>query len=152
MVKFTQIIYLILILNSGIKTFNPDSKQKKPFQQQLEIGKTKDIKSKLSYKKNCLIKETCKECSFEELKNLQECQSTGSKLLKQCTFLDENKNIESYYYSEPCLVGNISSIYIFLMCSIILTICSIILRKTRKEFLVSQVYDKLTIFKKNVYN
>ena len=132
-------------------SFNPD-KQKKPHQQQLEIGKTKDIRSKLSYKKNCQIKEQCKECTFEELKSLQECQSTGFKLLKYCTFLDENKNIENTYYSEPCFDGKISSIYIFLICSIIITICSVILRKSRKQFLVTQILDKLTIFKKNVYN
>lgn len=149
LVLFVQIITLLVI---QIYTFSSDSKQKKGHQNQLDIGKVKEIKSKLSYKKNCLIKEHCKECTFEELKNLVECQSTGAKLLKQCVYFDENKNLENYYYNEPCNDAKISSIFIFLFCSVILTICSFILRKTRKEFLVSQVLDKLTIFKKNVYN
>jgi hypothetical protein len=152
MVRLIVFIQILSLLAIEIYTFNSDNKQKKGHQTQLEIAKIKEMRSKLSYKKNCMIKEHCKECTFEELKNLPECQSTGAKLLKQCAYFDENKNLENYLYNEPCIDGKISSIFIFLFCSVILTICSFILRKTRKEFLVSQVLDKLTIFKKNVYN
>src|SRR5689334_13771086 len=109
MVKTLSIaVCLVILLGSCCSR----EKTKKHQQDRLEIGKTKEIKSKLSYKKNCVIKEMCKECTFDELKNLQECQSTGAKLLKQCTYLDENKNVENYYYSEPCLESRFGSIYI----------------------------------------
>jgi len=113
----------------------------------MDTTHTKKTKhTSLNYKKYCTIKENCKECTFEELKTIQECQSTGYKILKNCIIKDNQEIIEENLFNESCLESRkISSIYILLIISILVVIISGLVRKSRKRFRLHNTLEKLTI-------
>jgi hypothetical protein len=138
-----KIIWLIIIVsfNSSIISFKTDSKKGDITSQ--------DIKNQPHSKKECIIKEKCRECTFEELKTSVECQITGHKLLKHCTLYDDLKVIDDYYYNEHCNeVSKLNPVYYFLIFNIFLFLISVYVRTAHKSAILSQTFEKLTILRK----
>jgi hypothetical protein len=135
-------LLLILSLNI-IKAFKPDSKKS-----QGGITNT-DVKKNPHYKKDCEVKEKCRECSFEELKNYFECQITGYKIIKHCRYYDETKLMDEEFYNEPCLENRkLNSVYVFLIICFVLGGLSFYIRKAHRSMILSQTLEKLTILRK----
>jgi hypothetical protein len=110
---------------------------------------SQDIKNQPHSKKDCIIKEKCRECTFEELKSSVECQITGHKLLKHCTLYDDLKVIDDYYYNEHCNeVSKLNPVYYFLILNILLFLFSAYIRTAHKSAILSQTFEKLTILRK----
>ena len=135
-------VLLILLLNT-IEAFKSDSKKS-----QGGITNT-DVKKNPHYRKDCEVREKCRECSFEELKNYFECQATGYKLIKNCRYYDESKLMDEEFYNEPCLENRkLNSVYVFLIICIVLGGLSFYTRKAHRSMILSQTLEKLTILRK----
>jgi hypothetical protein len=107
------------------------------------------VKKNPNYRKDCLVKEKCRECSFEELKNYFECQPTGYKLIKHCRYFDDTKLADEEYFNEPCIDNiKINSVYYFLIICIFIGVLSFYFRKSHKSMILSQTLQKLTILRK----
>ncbi len=107
------------------------------------------VKKNPNYKKDCLVKEKCRECSFDELKNYFECQPTGYKLIKHCKYFDESQLADEEYFNEPCIDNiKLNTVYYFLIICIFICILSFYFRKSHKSLILSQTLEKLTILRK----
>ena len=137
-------LFIIIIF---ISFYFSEEKKNSNIGNPLETTKTKKTKhTSLNYKKYCTIKENCKECSFEELKTIHECQNTGYKILKQCVLKDDKEIIEETLFNESCLESRkISSFYLMFFISIATVFISCIVRKSRKKFRLHNTLEKLTI-------
>ena len=133
------ICFYIIFLNS-IFTFKPDNTKN-------DITGIR-AKDNPKYKKDCKIKEKCRECTFDELKFNKECQNTGFKLIKLCSFYDDQKLMDEEYFNESCPKNKTNSVYIFLIICIIIGAISFYVRQNHKNLLLSKTMEKLTIFRK----
>lgn len=129
------------------------SKQKKETNQKiipLETNKAKKTKhTSLNHKKFCDIKEHCKECTLKELKTVEECHSTGFKLLKHCVTKDDKEVVKDEIFNEVCLEPrNFGSIHLFLLLSIILVVISGYFRIKRKKFKLHSTLEKIMVYNK----
>lgn len=140
--NFANLCLLLIVFMNCYLCFKPDSKKN-------EIIQNK-VKHNSNYRKECALKERCRECTFEELKNTPECQSTGYKLIKLCSFYDDKKLVDENYYVEACL-DNIrtSPVYIFLIICLGLGFLSFYIRKNHRSLILSQTLEKLTILRKH---
>ncbi len=145
MQKFTKTCYFLLttllVLLNFTFNFKPEAKKG-------DIT-SRDIKNNPHYRKECTIKEKCRECTFDELKTMGECQITGHKLIKHCVLYDDLKVKDEYYYNEHCNEKTkINSVYYFLFFNVIIFILSFYIRSSHKKAILSQTFEKLTILRK----
>jgi hypothetical protein len=143
-IKFNFKILCLLLFSFlyNINTFKPDSKK-------TEITQNK-VKHNSNYRKECTLKEKCRECTFEELKNTLECQSTGYKLIKHCSFYDDKKLVDENYYVEGCIENmRTNPVYIFLIICLFMGFLSFFIRKSHKNLILNQTLEKLTILRKH---
>ena len=97
-----------------------------------------------NHSKECTPIEECKVCSFDELKTIDECQSTGYKKKIRCHYM--SNQIKMFY--EPCNENTrINPVYIFLIICIIIFICSYKYQKTQKDSTLKNLMVKLSILK-----
>lgn len=142
---YTYIVCFIIYLSyNTVSSFKPDSKSK-------GVELTHDIMNNdPRYRKECEVKERCRPCTFEELKNtnLDECKSTGYKLMKYCEAFDDKKHVGEFYITEPCS-DNIktNSVYILLLFCVCSAFLSLMVRKYHRKILLQSTLDKITIFK-----
>jgi hypothetical protein len=139
-----KIIFIINFLCLQIISvgFKPDSKK-------TDINQN-SVKNNPNYRKECKVKERCRECTIDELKISTDCQSTGYKTLKFCSYFDDMKLIDEYYFTESCNENKrINPVYIFLIVCIFTGIFSFLVRKTHKNFILNQTLEKLTILRKH---
>lgn len=145
-IKWNYFFLIISILNCMInlnQCFKSDSKKSQGGISNLGVKKNPN------YRKDCLVKEKCRECSFDELKNYLECQPTGYKLIKHCRYFDESQLADEEYFNEPCIDNvKLNSIYYFLIICILIGILSFYFRKSHKNMILSQTLEKLTILRK----
>lgn len=99
--------------------------------------------------RECFPSEDCHECSFDELKNDEDCYETGYKKRIHCVY----DNSDEKYYSESCS-ENIKFNSVYIMLIICLMICGIAykIQKNQKENLIKNVFAKLSVFKENINN
>lgn len=137
----SYIIVIAFILLKSVLLFKPEPKN--------DI-KSQDINNNPLYRKECKVEEKCRECSFFELKNLEECQITGYKLIKHCILYNELKAQDEYYKNEHCNEkSRINSVYYFLFFNLVLLIISSYLRTSHKRAILSNTFEKLTIIRKS---
>lgn len=121
----------------------------KPVEYKGEITNKKS-KSSQSQRKECVIKEKCRQCTFEEIRSASECQNTGYKQLKHCNYYDDLNLIDELYISEPCSENmKINSVYVLLAVCLVLGVISFHIRKSHKKFILQKTFDKLTIIRKD---
>jgi hypothetical protein len=110
----------------------------------------KKTKNAQNQRKECEIKEKCRECTFEEIRTSSECQTTGYKQLKHCNFYDDVKLVDEVYVSEPCVENiKINSVYVLFVVCVILGGFSFYIRKSHKNFILQKTFEKLTIIRKD---
>jgi hypothetical protein len=139
-VKFLIFIFIFCFSIQNINSFKPDA------------GKNEVIHGKLkpnsNYKKDCKIQDKCRECTFEELKTTVECQTTGYKQISLCGYYDGNNLIDEIYNAETCSENTkVNSVYYLLCICIVIGIFSWFIRKSHRNFLLKQMFEKLTILK-----
>lgn len=137
---YELIICLFFIILNSIFAFKPDNNKN-------DITGIR-AKDNLKYKKECKVKEKCRECTFDELKFNNECQNTGFKLIKLCSFYDEHKLIDEEYYNESCNRNKMNTVYTFLIICLIIGAFSFYVRQSHKNLLITKTMEKLTIFRK----
>lgn len=137
-----SLLVLFIIIFQEVNCFKPDSKKGDITQN--------THKNDPNLKKECKTKERCRECTFDELKNMPECQQTGYKTLKHCSYYDENKKlVDEYYFKESCKeYMKINSVYWFLIICIIIGALAFHIRRSHKNFILNQTLEKLTILRK----
>lgn len=110
----------------------------------------KNIKSNaIPTNRECFPSEECHECSFDELKNDEDCHETGYKKRIHCIY----DNSDEKYYSESCSENmKINSVYIMLIICIIICGIAYKIQKNQKENLIKNVFAKLSVFKENINN
>ena len=134
--------FFLLMLSKAFLFFKPDNK--------VQVSDLNQAKLKGNYIKECVVKEKCRECTFEELKSMIECQATGYKVRKLCSFYDNTNLIEENIISDPCSDNiKINSVYYFLIVCVFIAVISWFVRKSHKNFLLQQLFEKLTIFKEH---
>ena len=139
--KFTHHLIIFLINLSLIFGFKPDIKKNDITGQQ--------VKNNPHYRKECITKEKCRECSFEELKNNFECQFTGYKLIKHCSYYNDLKLVDDDYLNESCSENmKINSVYILFLIFLIIAFLSFYIRKSHRHLILSKTLEKLTILRK----
>ena len=123
--------YIILLLFANLFRFINSSEDE---------NKEKDILSKYN-ETDCKIIEECHSCSFFELKTLDICQINGYKKKFYC-------GSEDRYYTESCKENVlINPVYIFLLISIVIFICSYRYQKAQKDSNLKNLMVKLSILK-----
>ena len=138
---FFKLIFITIALSNIILSFKPTDNK----------GELRNPKSnaKQNQRKECEIKEKCRECTFEEIRLNTECQETGYKQLKHCNFYDDVKLVDEIYYSEQCSENmKINSVLILFVVSLVLSIFSYLIRKSHKKFILKRTFEKLTIIRK----
>lgn len=138
---YNRSIVLLFSLIMSSFCFNPDQRRKNDLIQQHKTGG--------AYKQKCKIGDKCRECSFDELKSIIECQMTGNKLTKICEFYDGVNNIvDESVHNEPCDLGyKFGGVLMFFVFCVITGVISYLVRRSHKNFLLNQIYEKLTILK-----
>ena len=141
-VKFVlYLLFSILFVLKSITSIKPELKN--------EI-KSDDIKNNPLFRKDCKIEEKCRECTFFELKNLEECQVTGYKLIKHCILYNDIKAQDEYYQNEHCNeISRINTVFYFLFLNLFLLIISAYIRTSHKRAILSNTFEKLTILRRN---
>ena len=94
--KFFAIIIIIYFL-SNIYSFKPDKKEK----DNVDFN-PKTIKNLEKYEKKCKISDRCRECTYEELRTIPECQLTGYKEIQNCIFSEGKKYIGDEFITSSC--------------------------------------------------
>lgn len=98
---------------------------------------------------DCIPIEECHQCSFEELKTESECYKTGYKKRNKCINLN---NIEIYNI-ESCNENiGINSVYIMLFICILIFISAWKIQKNYKDSFMKNIFQKISIFKKEYDN
>lgn len=121
----------------------------KPSDNRGEITKKKS-NNNANQRKECEIKEKCRECTFEEIKTNSECQESGYKQLLHCNFYDDVILIDEIYFSEQCSENlKTNSVYVLLVISVLLGLLSFYIRKSHKKFILQKTFEKLTIIRKD---
>ena len=101
----------------------------------------KEKDTKINFEKECKTIEECHRCSFLELKTIDICQINGYKKKFYC-------NSEDRYYTESCKENVlINPVYIFLLISIVIFICSYRYQKAQKDSNLKNLMVKLSILK-----
>jgi hypothetical protein len=133
-----------LIINNVFLTLSFKSDSKKT-----DITNT-ILKNNANYRKECKIKEKCRECTFEELKGSLECQSTGYKNLKLCSYYEDKQLMDENYIAEQCSDNmKINSVYLFLTFCTAIGVLSYLIRRSHKSIKLNQMLEKLTILRKH---
>ena len=102
------------------------------------------VKTNRGHNNSCKPIEECKVCSFDELKTIDECQSTGYRKRMRCRSMS---NQEKIFY-EPCNENTrINPVYIFLIICIVIFICSYKYQKTQNDSTLKNLMVKLSILK-----
>ena len=137
-------VFLVFFLSINlINGFKPDKKDSK--ENQMNPRKNKDLSN---YDKVCKIEDKCRECTFEELKNVAECQINGYKEIKHCVFYESKKIIDESFMTDTCNDNiRINPVYYFLFIFIILAGISFYVRKRYKSFMIQSILQKLSIIK-----
>jgi hypothetical protein len=131
--KFVLILLFFVQMNLRTKKFDHQG-----------TGLAQDKLNKQEIKK-CEVKEECRQCTFEELKIISECEETGYKSVSLCTYTDGEQDpiIESCNTNRK-----INSVYYLLFAALICAVASYRVRKSYLLFRLESTCGKLTILKK----
>jgi len=108
----------------------------------------KTIKNKSQYDKLCKITDKCRECTFEELKSIPECQATGNKQIEHCIYSNGKIDKDEEFITSSCNDNiRINLVFICLLIFIFIGSISFYVRKTHKNFMIKSMLERLSILK-----
>lgn len=108
----------------------------------------KNVKNLSKYEKRCSVADKCRECTFEELKNIAECQVNGYKEIKHCLYSDGKKDVDEEYITKSCDENKkINPIYKCLLIISVIGAISFYVRRMNKKFMINSMLEKLSIIK-----
>jgi hypothetical protein len=137
MLKYLLILFSITTISSYIKNKDGDKS---------DFTNSK-IKPNPKFRKECEIKEACRPCTFEELKNADECKYTGFKEIKYCTVYDGERIDTDYYSTDSCDSYGINPTYYYLLLFISTGLLSLLMRKYYRKMMLLSTLEKITILK-----
>ncbi len=141
--KSLLVLNIYILLTKYANSVKPDKKENQDFQLNPKI-----IKNKNYYDKNCKTTDKCRECTFEELKTIPECQVNGYKEIKHCIYSEGRKDIDEEFITDTCDENiKTNQVYICLLIFIVIGLVSFYVRKTHKNFMVKSMLEKLSIIK-----
>jgi len=143
LISLSQKLLLFLSLFSFAISVKPDKKENREAQ-----FNPKNIKNLNKYDKVCKIADRCRECTFEELKNIPECQVNGYKEIKHCIYSDGKIEVDEEYSTNSCDENmRTNPVYVCLIVFMIIGPISFYVRKSQKSFMIKSMLDKLSIIK-----
>lgn len=137
----SNVFIIFILLTSQIYSFKPDKKN-----EATELNNLPKNYDKLN--KTCNIMEKCRDCTFDEIKRVSECQTTGSIELVECLYLDKHNNtVDRVFSTEQCGEASQYKIILYLLISFVFAVFGFILRRQRKKAILQNTLEKLSIFK-----
>ena len=98
------------------------------------------------FTKECSEFQSCKQCTFEEMKTEEKCYETGAYLVKQCQYYDDQNILKQEAHIKEKCQTNDNFVFLLKMIVILLLvgIGSFILRKRQKEKILGNVFHRIT--------
>lgn len=138
-------ILILQLLSLFSFTFSVKPEKKENTEAQLNPKKIKNLNK---YDKVCKITDKCRECTFEELKNIPECQVNGHKEIKHCIYSDGKIDVDEEYVTNSCDENiRTNPVYWCLVIFVFIGAVSFYVRKTQKNFMIKSMLEKLSIIK-----
>ena len=108
----------------------------------------KSLKILEKYDKKCKVTDKCRECTYEELKTIPECQLTGYKKIQNCIFSDGKKDIGDEFITESCSENiKMNKFLKYFLIFFLIGLVSFNVRRKHKNFMIKSMLEKLSILK-----
>lgn len=144
--KYTLLLFFVVLLTlPSLKL----SVKPQAYESQDKIVNDKSLFNNLNTE--CVIINTCNECSFDQLKTSEICEKSGYIQIKKCGLYDVNNNfINQKVYYESCegLSYRVNSVHkLLIFCIILFIVCFVARRKEKSKIASGSTLNKYKIIK-----